>query len=295
VSPRPIRSRLTGTRPRDYASAVTSAPRAFTSDAGRGRQGSLTAREREILGLLATGLSGADIAARLVLSPETVRTHVRNAMAKLGASTRSQAVALAIQRNEIPDTGALSGEEGAAGSAPGRSGAAPATFAAVQDQVASAANLDEIVGGLVVLHEIDAAAVYVTERDGMTLRRAATRGPSGTALMMAPEVIALGEGPIGRAALERRAQLVLLDHPASQSAAARGVIVAPMVAGRLVGLICFAVRASRPTGRADLLLTQAFATRLAEVLTAVGNGGIDSQLATAVERFRASWTATTSA
>jgi DNA-binding CsgD family transcriptional regulator len=288
---------LTGTRPRDYASAVTSAPRAFTSDAGRGRQGSLTAREREILGLLATGLSGADIAARLVLSPETVRTHVRNAMAKLGASTRSQAVALAIQRNEIPDTGALSGEEGAAGagSASGRSGAAPATFAAVQDQVASAANLDEIVGGLVVLHEIDAAAVYVTERDGMTLRRAATRGPSDTALMLAPEVIALGEGPIGRAGLERRAQLVLLDHPASQSAARRGVIVAPMVAGRLVGLICFAVRASRPTGRADLLLTQAFATRLAEVLTAVGNGGIDSQLATAVERFRASWTATTGA
>jgi len=293
---RVTRTRLTGTQPRDYASAVTSAPRAFTSDAGRGRQGSLTAREREILGLLATGLSGADIAARLVLSPETVRTHVRNAMAKLGASTRSQAVALAIQRNEIPDTGALPGEEGAAaGSAPGRSGGAPATFAAVQDQVASAANLDEIVGGLVVLHEIDAAAVYVTERDGMTLRRAATRGPSDTALMLAPEVIALGEGPIGRAGLERRAQLVLLDHPPSQSAARRGVIVAPMVAGRLVGLICFAVRASRPTGRADLLLTQAFATRLAEVLTAVGNGGIDSQLATAVERFRASWTATTGA
>ena len=285
---------LTRTRPHDYASAVTSAPRAFTSDAGRGRQGSLTAREREILGLLATGLSGADIAARLVLSPETVRTHVRNAMAKLGASTRSQAVALAIQRNEIPDTGALSGAEGA-GAAPGRSGAAPATFAAVQDQVASAANLEEIVGGLVVLHEIDAAAVYVTERDGMTLRRAATRGPSGTALLMAPEVIALGEGPIGRAALERRAQPVLLDLPAGQSAAARGVIVAPMVAGRLVGMICFAVRASRPIGRADLLLTQAFATRLAEVLTAVGNGGIDSQLATAVERFRASWTATTGA
>jgi DNA-binding CsgD family transcriptional regulator len=278
---------------------VTSAPRAFTSDAGRGRQGSLTARERQILGLLATGLSGADIAGRLVLSPETVRTHVRNAMAKLGASTRSQAVALAIQRNEIPDTGALSGAEGAAapgaGSPPGRSGAAPATFAAVQDHVASAANLEEIVGGLVVLHEIDAAAVYVTERDGMTLRRAATRGPAGTALMMAPEVIALGEGPIGRAALERRAQLVLLDHPASQSAAARGAIVAPMVAGRLIGLICFAVRASRPTGRADLLLTQAFATRLAEVLTAVGNGGIESQLVTAVERFRASWTATTGA
>ena len=46
-------------------------------------------------------MSGAQIAEQLVLSPETVRTHVRNAMAKLGASTRSQAVALALQRQEI--------------------------------------------------------------------------------------------------------------------------------------------------------------------------------------------------
>src|SRR3954451_19808650 len=66
----------------------------------------LTKRERQILGSLAEGLSGAQIAEQLVLSPETVRTHVRNAMAKLGASTRSQAVALAIQRSEIADTSA---------------------------------------------------------------------------------------------------------------------------------------------------------------------------------------------
>ncbi len=65
----------------------------------------LTKREREILSLLAEGLSGAQIAGELVLSPETVRTHVRNAMAKLGASTRSQAVALALKSNEItPET-----------------------------------------------------------------------------------------------------------------------------------------------------------------------------------------------
>ena len=247
---------------------MKSAPGAFTSDAGRGRQASLTTREREILGLLATGLSGADIAARLVLSPETVRTHVRNAMAKLGASTRSQAVALAIQRSEIAD-------------------------AAVQDHVAVVANLEEIVGGLVALHEIEAATVYVTEEDGLTLRRAAAGGPPETPLALAPDVIALGDGPIGRAALERRAQLVLLDRPADRAAAGRGAVVAPMVAGRLVGMVCFAVRASRPTGRGELLLAQAFATRLAEVLTTVGNGGIETQLATAVERFRASWTATT--
>ena len=58
----------------------------------------LSAREREVLGMLAEGLSGAAIAERLVLSPETVRTHVRNAMDKLGASTRSQHCSRAATR-----------------------------------------------------------------------------------------------------------------------------------------------------------------------------------------------------
>jgi len=57
----------------------------------------LSTREREILGLLANGFSNPEIAARLFISPETVRTHVRNAMAKLEADTRSRAVALALR------------------------------------------------------------------------------------------------------------------------------------------------------------------------------------------------------
>ncbi len=57
----------------------------------------LSAREREILGLLADGNSNPEIAAKLFISPETVRTHVRNAMAKLEADTRTQAVALALR------------------------------------------------------------------------------------------------------------------------------------------------------------------------------------------------------
>lgn len=61
------------------------------------RLGSLTAREREILTLLADGLNGQAIAERLFLSPETVRTHVRNATTKLGARTRVQAVALVVR------------------------------------------------------------------------------------------------------------------------------------------------------------------------------------------------------
>lgn len=56
-----------------------------------------TAREREILALLADGATDGQIAGMLALSPATVQTHVRNAKAKLGATTRTQAVALAIR------------------------------------------------------------------------------------------------------------------------------------------------------------------------------------------------------
>jgi DNA-binding NarL/FixJ family response regulator len=68
---------------------------------GNGREKTLSPREREILGLLSQGLSGEEAATQLFLSPETVRTHVRNAMTKLGAATRAHAVALALQRGEI--------------------------------------------------------------------------------------------------------------------------------------------------------------------------------------------------
>jgi DNA-binding NarL/FixJ family response regulator len=62
------------------------------------RLASLSARELEVLELLADGLNGQTIADRLFLSPETVRTHVRNATAKLGARTRVQAVAMVVRR-----------------------------------------------------------------------------------------------------------------------------------------------------------------------------------------------------
>ena len=68
---------------------------------GNGRVHVLSPREREILELLSKGLSGEDAAKQLFLSSETVRTHVRNAMNKLGAATRVHAVALALQRGEI--------------------------------------------------------------------------------------------------------------------------------------------------------------------------------------------------
>ena len=62
---------------------------------------SLTQREREVLRLLADGLSNDEIGKRLFISPETVRTHVRKAMAKLEADTRTHAVATALRQSLI--------------------------------------------------------------------------------------------------------------------------------------------------------------------------------------------------
>jgi DNA-binding NarL/FixJ family response regulator len=76
-------------------------PRFSPKANGAGPAKALSGREAEMLGLLARGLTGEEIAQRLVLSPETVRTHVRNAMAKLEARTRTEAVVKALERGEI--------------------------------------------------------------------------------------------------------------------------------------------------------------------------------------------------
>jgi PAS domain S-box-containing protein len=56
----------------------------------------LTNREREVVTLIALGHETDEIAAELHISSETVRTHVRNAMSKVGAHTRAQLVAIAL-------------------------------------------------------------------------------------------------------------------------------------------------------------------------------------------------------
>ena len=66
------------------------------------RAGQLTRREQESLRLVAMGMTTMAAADRLGISPETVRTHVRNAMNKLGARTRAQAIAVAMRDGEIP-------------------------------------------------------------------------------------------------------------------------------------------------------------------------------------------------
>ena len=78
-----------------------------TATGGRGRPappeqlGQLTDREREVMVLVAEGLSNDEIAARLVISPATAKTHVSRAMVKLGARDRAQLVVYAYEAGLI--------------------------------------------------------------------------------------------------------------------------------------------------------------------------------------------------
>jgi NarL family two-component system response regulator LiaR len=62
----------------------------------------LTAREREVLALLAEGMPNKKIAQVLTVSPGTVRLHVSNILSKLGVSNRTEAATLALQHNLVP-------------------------------------------------------------------------------------------------------------------------------------------------------------------------------------------------
>ncbi len=62
----------------------------------------LTAREREVLGLMAAGCRNDAIATRLVISTPTVRTHAQNILLKLGVHSQLEAVALAARNSQLP-------------------------------------------------------------------------------------------------------------------------------------------------------------------------------------------------
>jgi DNA-binding NarL/FixJ family response regulator len=64
----------------------------------------LTAREAEVLGLLAQGRTNRQIGAALFISEKTASVHVSNILAKLGAGSRTEAVAVAARRGLLPST-----------------------------------------------------------------------------------------------------------------------------------------------------------------------------------------------
>lgn len=80
--------------------APTAGP--FTPDEARMRQLGITLREREILELIATGLSNREVAGRLFISENTVKTHSSRLFDKLGAKRRTQAVQLGKVFRLIP-------------------------------------------------------------------------------------------------------------------------------------------------------------------------------------------------
>jgi GAF domain-containing protein len=145
-----------------------------------------------------------------------------------------------------------------------------------------------VLSGLLSLYDVEAGVLFLTDEDGLSLRRVAMVNKwNQPDVADAPESITLGEGALGRAALERRPQLVQRTGGPTASLA-QATIIAPMLAsGRLMGVICLTTRSARLIGRSELLLLQAFANRIAEILIAPGQPG--DKLREALRRFRAAW------
>jgi len=94
LSPSVTRRLIASLATRPPALATGAEPRAAASHPDLAR---LTEREREVLGLVAQGLSNEEVAARLYLSPLTTKTHVSHIMTKLSARDRAQLVVIAYE------------------------------------------------------------------------------------------------------------------------------------------------------------------------------------------------------
>ena len=89
--------------------AYVAQPSAAAPAAGLAGLAELTAREREVLALVAAGLSNHEIAERLVVSPLTAKTHVSRVLMKCGARDRAQLVVLAYESGLVVPRQASSG------------------------------------------------------------------------------------------------------------------------------------------------------------------------------------------
>jgi DNA-binding CsgD family transcriptional regulator len=76
-----------------------------TAPVAQGVESPLSARETEVLGLVSEGCTNREIGLRLFISPATVKTHMEHILAKLGATTRTQAVLVAHQDGLLPGPG----------------------------------------------------------------------------------------------------------------------------------------------------------------------------------------------
>ena len=93
------------TRPKETVvvrEVMVPAPAEFVRDEGRLESLGITPRELEILGLIAQGLSNREIAARIFVSENTVKTHSSRIFDKLGARRRTQAVQIGKELRIIP-------------------------------------------------------------------------------------------------------------------------------------------------------------------------------------------------
>ncbi len=145
----------------------------------------LSPRERQILELLAEGLRVKEIAERLQLSPATVHTHVRNAIAKLEVDTRTEAVALAVRFSYLGAGGAVV------------SYAAHSFFLEGQGAAVDAVALAALIGGAVV-EDVAEVRVAALADDLRALHQEAVVGPQFDVL----EVGGLGEARPAGAGVE---------------------------------------------------------------------------------------------